>query len=109
MKNKQNCWEFKRCGREMGGHNTHLGICSAAVTKELHNVHGGRLAGRACWVVAGTMCGGRPQGSFAQKYKNCEKCDFYQKVKSEEGTNFQYSVVLINLLSKNKEPVHSGK
>jgi hypothetical protein len=74
-------------------------ICPAAVTKELHKTHGGTHAGRACWVVAGTMCGGQPQGTFAQKYKNCEKCDFYKKVKEEEGANFVLSVVLVNKMN----------
>jgi hypothetical protein len=96
---KMNCWEFKRCGREMGGHNQALKICPAAMTKELHKAHGGTHAGRACWVVAGTMCGGEPQGTFAQKYRNCEKCDFYHKVKEEEGMGFELAVVLINRMT----------
>lgn len=59
-----NCWEFKKCGREI------TGDC-AAVKKN---------AGRICWLVAGTMCGGEPQGSFAKKIRNCRLCDFYLHV-----------------------------
>ncbi|NOX20816.1 MAG: hypothetical protein GXO99_06110, partial [Nitrospirae bacterium] len=34
-------------------------------------------AGHICWMVAGTMCGGDVQGSFAEKVGNCKNCDFY--------------------------------
>ncbi|MDA8084435.1 MAG: GGDEF domain-containing protein [Nitrospiraceae bacterium] len=30
-----------------------------------------------CWLVAGTMCGGKVQGEFALKYKSCTQCDVY--------------------------------
>jgi len=82
---KQNCWEAKRCGREPGGRNSgELGVCPAATELRLDGVHGGRMAGRACWMVAGTMCGGAPQGTFAQKLENCEQCGFFKQVVAEE-------------------------
>lgn len=31
-----------------------------------------------CWEIAGTFCGGKIQGDFAQKYGDCRKCRFYQ-------------------------------
>ena len=31
--------------------------------------------GRICWAVAGTFCEGKVQGTFAQKYADCRKCD----------------------------------
>ncbi len=94
---KQNCWDFKKCGRISGGtHEKDLGICPGYNEKRLDAVHEGRNAGRACWVVAGTLCGGKVQGSFAKKYENCEKCDFYQVVKKEEGHHFQLSVLLLS-------------
>lgn len=92
---KPNCWEFKKCGREPGGSKTHLGICPASMENRLHGVHGGRQAGRACWIVAGTLCGGQAQGTFAQKYANCEKCDFYQAVKKDEGMAYILSPLLL--------------
>jgi len=94
---KKNCWEFKNCGRHDGGAHVHdLGICPAAVEKKLDGIHDGNNAGRACWVVAGTLCKGMVQGSFAQKYKNCEVCDFYQGVRKEEGSRFVLSAILLN-------------
>ncbi len=87
--NKRNCWEVKQCDRQ------NKISCPAAIDARLHGVHGGTAAGRACWVVAGTLCGGRVQGSFAAKYHNCEKCDFYNLVKQEEGAGYELSLMLL--------------
>jgi hypothetical protein len=82
---RQNCWELKRCGREPGGRNAErLGVCPAATETSLDGVHGGTNAGRACWIVAGTMCKGKPQGTFAQKLESCEECGFFKSVVAEE-------------------------
>ena len=96
---KQNCWEFKRCGRQPGGANSSaLGVCPASVEKRTHGVNNGSNGGRACWALAGTLCGGVVQGSFAVKVANCLKCDFYQLVGAEEGTNHQSSKHILALL-----------
>lgn len=91
MKGKKiNCWEFKKCGREPGGKNVvKMGICPAATENSLEGIHGGKNAGRVCWLVAGTYCDGEVQGTFAKKIKDCIFCDFYQKVKEEEGKDFK--------------------
>ncbi|HAM52585.1 MAG TPA: hypothetical protein DCP92_18495 [Nitrospiraceae bacterium] len=94
---KLNCWEFKKCGREAGGAKAEeLGVCPAATDEKLNAVHGGKNAGRSCWVVAGTMCGERVQGTFAQKYQNCYLCDFFSAVKEEEGPAYQSSIILLS-------------
>jgi diguanylate cyclase (GGDEF)-like protein len=31
-----------------------------------------------CWLVAGTLCGGKPQGTFAQKYGSCYTCKVFK-------------------------------
>jgi hypothetical protein len=96
---KKNCWEFKRCGREPGGENASaMGVCPAATNTKLEGVHDGKNAGRTCWVIAGTMCNGEVQGIFAQKYNDCRICDFYQKVKEEEGKDFLITVDLIRMI-----------
>lgn len=97
---KLNCWEYKKCGREPGGANIDLGVCPSSVEKKLHGTHGGTNAGRACWVVAGTMCGGNVQGTFAKKCRNCEHCDFYKKVIAEEDKQFQLSFILLRKLKE---------
>jgi len=89
---KRNCWEVKNCGRA-SGHNGDR--CPAATEFRLDEVHGGTNAGRACWVVAGTFCGGKVQGTFARKYETCEKCEFYRTVKQEEGAGFKLSAGLL--------------
>ena len=82
---KKNCWEHKNCGRWPNGPKaTEFGICPVTIDTNLHGAHGGQQAGRACWVVAGSLCGGRVQGSYAEKMNNCWKCDFMNIVKQEE-------------------------
>ena len=94
-----NCWEFKKCGRELGGDKAiELGTCPASMNTTLEGVHSGICAGRACWAVAGTMCGGEIQGSFAQKYKDCGLCDFYNTVREEEGDNFILTIDLLGMI-----------
>jgi hypothetical protein len=83
---KQNCWEFKKCGREPGGAKTReLGVCPASTETRTTGVNSGKNGGRACWAMAGTLCGGKLQGSFATKVANCLACDFYKVVNQEEG------------------------
>ncbi len=86
MAPKINCWQFKKCGREPGGtQESLLGTCSAAKAKQANGIHNGINGGRACWVVAGTLCGGKIQGSFAEKIGACDTCDFYQMVRRQEA------------------------
>ncbi len=101
---KINCWEFIKCGRESNGSKAdELGVCPVSTEKTLDGVHDGTNAGRACWVVAGSLCAGKKQGTFAQKYSDCQMCDFYTIVKQEEGVNLQMSIVLLNKLRNAKE------
>lgn len=93
---KKNCWEAKKCGRQPGGKNVHqLGVCPATTETRLDGIHGGRNAGRACWVVAGTLCKAEVQGTFARKFERCEKCDFYIEVREQELPSFKLSSVLL--------------
>jgi hypothetical protein len=95
-KTKVNCWDFKKCGRQPGGtHNRDLGVCPATMERRLDGEHNGTNAGRSCWVIAGTLCKGEIQGTFAQKFNNCEICDFYRLVKSEEHPRFNLSATLL--------------
>jgi signal transduction histidine kinase len=62
------CWEYKKCGRDKD---------ATAKCPAYSNF------GRICWAVAGTFCEGKVQGTFAQKYEDCRKCDYYQMLKGE--------------------------
>ncbi len=61
---KIQCWEYMKCGRDKD-----------ATIKCPAYPHFGRI----CWVVAGTFCEGKIQGTFAQKFEDCRKCEFYRK------------------------------
>ena len=82
---KVNCWEHKKCGRQPGGHKVEdLGICPVTTYADLNGAHGGQNAGRSCWVIAGSLCGGKIQGTYAMKLLNCWRCEFMNAVKKEE-------------------------
>ncbi len=81
-----NCGEFKKCGRQPGGaHVSELGPCPAATFSAANGFLGGRNAGRACAYVTGTFCSGTIEGTYREKAKTCDNCDFYMKVHREEG------------------------
>ena len=70
-----NCWEFKKCGRQAGGAKAvELGVCPAFPAH-----------GTDCARVAGTLCGGKVQGTFATKLANCMQCEFYQSPHYTKG------------------------
>lgn len=74
----EKCWEYMKCGREKGGKFANqLGICPSYPNN-----------GRYCWSTAGTLCGGKIQGTFAMKRSTCIDCDFFLKVRKEEGDDF---------------------
>jgi hypothetical protein len=40
----------------------------------------------ACWTLAGALCGGQVQGTYATKLANCLRCEFYRSVVAEGGS-----------------------
>ena len=85
---KLNCWEIKKCGREPGGHSVpERGICPAPANTSSNGVNSGKNGGRICWAIAGTFCGGKIQGDFAQKSVSCMSCNVFRLVKEEEGAD----------------------
>ena len=105
---KVNCWEFKKCGRQPGGHKeAELGTCPVTVHDAFDGAHEGRKGGRSCWVIAGSLCGGKIQGTYAQKLNNCWRCEFMNLVKKEEEpTEFGFSATRLGIekvLEKSKQ------
>jgi len=97
-----NCWEYKKCGREEGGGNAaKLGVCPSSTDRRLDGIHGGRNAGRACWVVAGTFCGEDVKCTFADNERSCQDCDFYRLVRRDEAEkgSFRISLELLEMLA----------
>lgn len=83
---KQNCWEFKKCGREKGGSKVHeLGVCPAESFVSADGFCEGKNGGRACVYITGTFCSGTIQGTHKEKEKECSKCDFYNVLRNEHG------------------------
>lgn len=98
---KLNCWEFNNCGREPGGNNIEkYGPCPAALDKRLDGYNSGTNAGRACWAVAGTLCGGAPKGLIALKLRDCMKCEFHHTVIKEENLGKRPNDSVSELLTK---------
>ncbi|MEJ2193202.1 MAG: hypothetical protein P8Y39_12840 [Nitrospirota bacterium] len=95
MKQK-NCWEVMHCQREQGGKMAGASPCPASTEARLNGVHGGRNGGRACWSVAGTMCGEEACCVFVRLYSDCGKCKFYLSVRQEEA-DFKFALSLLNM------------
>lgn len=86
---KKNCWEIKQCGREKGGKNVdQFGVCKAVIDSNFDGINHGKNGGRCCWAIAGTLCGGEVQGTFAEKRSTCLSCDVFKVIKDEEGLAF---------------------
>ena len=87
---KKNCWEVMICNRQPGGSKAdELGVCPATTEVKYNGKNSGNNAGRCCWLVAGTFCGGSKQGTYAEKRLSCITCDFFKQVKAEEGDGFE--------------------
>jgi hypothetical protein len=96
-----NCWEFKKCGREPGGIKVkELGICPSATEGRTNGLNHGKNGGRACWAIAGTLCGGKVQGTFAQKFFDCLKCELFKTVFREEGNSYVKTREILAKLEK---------
>ena len=75
------CWEAKHCD----------GTNCPAYKNE---------CGR-CWLVAGTMCGGKPQGKFVEKYNSCIECEVFQAAMGDDKVHKlrEFVFILIHSLS----------
>jgi len=85
---KINCWEFMGCGLHMNRDfkgAAEVALCPASLDHIRMGMHGGHNAGRACWLVSGTLCGGSRQETDVQKSAACISCDFYALVIDEEN------------------------
>lgn len=98
--NRKNCWEHFKCGRQPGGDKTvELGVCPAATEEKLHGTNEGINGGRSCWAIAGTLCKGKTQGSYAQKLGDCLRCEFYASVRQDQGGSLITTKDILNKLN----------
>ena len=86
---RKNCWEVIQCGRQPGGNTAEeLGVCPASLPSQHDGTNNGKHGGRLCWAIAGTFCGGKPQGSGVEKIMDCIHCKFLKQVHDEESNDF---------------------
>lgn len=96
---QQNCWEFKKCGREENGSKAaELGVCAAFTENRTDGVHRGKNGGRTCWAITGTLCKGAKQGDEEAKRKDCMHCEFYLSVRKEEIKDFMMAGQILAML-----------
>ena len=102
---KLNCWEYMNCGRQPeGAKAVEFGECPASTDSSFDGINQGKSAGRICWAVAGTFCGGKVQGSFAEKRDSCINCPFFNKVQMEQG-NEDSPLKFLKYLSREKRSI----
>lgn len=101
-----NCWVFTGCGREPGGHSVGAaGTCPASCESRADSVNHGTNGGRACWAIAGTLCDGEVQGTYAAKLGTCLECPFYYDVQREEGADVSSTTdILLRLVRMGSAP-----
>ena len=99
-----------KCGRGPKGPKAKkLGVCPAASERILDRVHGGINSGRACWVVAGTFCGGTAQGSFARKQVACKRKGEYNQKQTNADNPVEFPGWFIGARVKNAQHMqHNG-
>ena len=109
MNLKLNCWEVERCNRQPGGENCEeLGTCPASLASKVDGVNHGFMGGRVCWAIAGTLCEGQAQGSFACKLETCMKCSFFKRVRNEEGPDFQPDLLILRRICSRVGEIQSS-
>jgi hypothetical protein len=89
---RKNCWEVMSCGRQPDGENVEeLGACPTTLPNKYDSFNKGKHGGRFCWAVAGTLCGGKLEGVYIDKFGNCINCNFLKQVSEEEAQHFVLS------------------
>ncbi|MBF0350845.1 MAG: ATP-binding protein [SAR324 cluster bacterium] len=96
---KQNCWEFFKCGRELDGYRVHHGECPASALYHADGCNHGTNGGRVCWAINGTFCGKKNHG-HAKHENGCEQCDFYKLVNQEESEHFDPGVQISDFTNR---------
>ena len=68
--------------------------------KETHCPAYKNASGR-CWLIAGTMCNGKPQGKFAEKYGSCTRCKAFQDLINDGPVHKLQELTIILIHSLN--------
>jgi hypothetical protein len=54
----------------------------------------GNECGR-CWLIAGTMCGGKPHGQFVEKYESCTECEVFQEAMGDDQVRKLRELIIV--------------
>ncbi|UCH81112.1 MAG: hypothetical protein JSW20_00495 [Nitrospiraceae bacterium] len=101
---KLNCWDIKKCGRELGGKKAaKRGACPASTCTSKNGANGGINAGRSCWSAEGTICCSKIQGTYTSKLESCVGCEVFLHITAEEGLDYielfnEYSMTHAHLI-----------
>jgi hypothetical protein len=82
-----NCWDFMKCGYDEG----------SAREDDTRSCPAYPHYGKSCASVAGTLCGGLVQGTFAMKIFDCVNCDFYNSEHYDKTKLESQATVACNL------------
>lgn len=93
----QNCWEFRDCGREVGGRRCADGVCPAATFQPADGYLGGTNGGCACAFITGTCCDDRLQGAYRDKFALCSKCEFFRHLRELHGPAFSLPAFAVHV------------
>ncbi|MGA1821626.1 MAG: two-CW domain-containing protein [Thermoplasmatota archaeon] len=89
---KKNCWQFNDCGKEPFSERIHdMNECPVLKAEKFDGINSGINGGRYCWRVEGVncaACGGISTPNWSDAERNCLLCDFFNKVRKEEGSDF---------------------
>ncbi len=85
---KTNCWDQMLCGRELSGEAVkQFGVCPVIKYSGYNRINRGYNGGRYCWRIVGTFVE-EAYCPVAKELGDCIICEFYKRVKQEEGENF---------------------
>ncbi len=86
---KTNCWDYMKCGRELGGKRVEeCGVCPAVTYTAFNGINGGYNGGRYCWEIAGSFPVSDLRCTCSAHIDDCTQCKFYKLVRSESGKDF---------------------
>jgi len=107
---KQNCWEFRKCGREIGGkHSEEFGVCPAANNVEADGFCDGKNGGRACRYVLNTLCDGVCQTTYEKKDGACCDCEFRKQLKNDHPLETNIFAYVDYITKHNKKKPGASK
>ncbi|MEI6055883.1 MAG: hypothetical protein WCR55_07470 [Lentisphaerota bacterium] len=88
----ENCWEYRKCGRELGGnHTAKKGVCPVAAFKQANGLWGGINGGRVCCRISKALDLDNDESrrlslldkAIDKNANRCEGCNFYEILNDE--------------------------